>query len=437
MTVASETNRSGPYTGNGVTTAFNYGFRILAATHMQVVLTENDVDTVVDPANYSVAGVGDAAGGSITMATAPTATQTLTIIRAVPFTQTTDLENQGAYYAEDVEAAFDLSVMRDQELQEQIDRSLKIPVGQDSSTLDGLIADVVRLNDSVANVDTVATNIANVNTAATNIASIIAAPGAATAAAASATAAATSETNAAASETSAAGSATSATASATSATASASAASTSETNAASSATAAAGSATAAAGSATSASTSATNAATSATNAAGSATAAATSATNAAASETAAAGSASAAATSATNAATSETNAAASAADAANRVPKTSDTGSAVIPAGTTAQRDGVPVNGYFRYNSTTNEFEGYAAGVWGSIGGGGGGFFKGENGAVGDATTGPGDIFRINEQTLNTSTTIDADENASATGPLAIATGVTLTVTSGGSLAIL
>ena len=51
--------------------------------------------------------------------------------------------------------------------------------------------------------------------------------------------------------------------------------------------------------------------------------------------------------------------------------------------------------------------------------------FKGDNGTVGSRA---GDIFRINEQTLNTSTIIDADENASATGPLAVASGVTLTV---------
>jgi len=55
----------------------------------------------------------------------------------------------------------------------------------------------------------------------------------------------------------------------------------------------------------------------------------------------------------------------------------------------------------------------------------GGGMFKGDNGTVGSRA---GDIFRINEQTLNTNVTIDADENASATGPLTIATGVTLTV---------
>ena len=63
----------------------------------------------------------------------------------------------------------------------------------------------------------------------------------------------------------------------------------------------------------------------------------------------------------------------------------------------------------------------------------GGGFYKGERGTVG-AVTGKGDIFRVNEQTLNTDVTIDADENASAAGPLTVASGVTLTVT--GNLSI-
>lgn len=57
----------------------------------------------------------------------------------------------------------------------------------------------------------------------------------------------------------------------------------------------------------------------------------------------------------------------------------------------------------------------------------GGGYYKGERGAVGSAS-GAGDIFRINEQTLNTDVTIDADENASCAGPLTLADGVTLTV---------
>jgi hypothetical protein len=64
----------------------------------------------------------------------------------------------------------------------------------------------------------------------------------------------------------------------------------------------------------------------------------------------------------------------------------------------------------------------------------GGGLFKGENGEVGSA---PGDIFRINKKTLAANVTIDADENASCTGPLEISDTYTLTIASGGVLAVL
>ena len=43
-----------------------------------------------------------------------------------------------------------------------------------------------------------------------------------------------------------------------------------------------------------------------------------------------------------------------------------------MPAGTTVQRP-TGANGMFRYNSTDNQFEGYADGAWGAIAGGGGG----------------------------------------------------------------
>lgn len=77
----------------------------------------------------------------------------------------------------------------------------------------------------------------------------------------------------------------------------------------------------------------------------------------------------------------------------------------------------------------------YASGDWRCINyqkasaapGTGGGFFKGERGDVGE-TAGKGDIFRVHEQQLDTDTTISSGENASAAGPLTVASGVTLTV---------
>ena len=171
------------------------------------------------------------------------------------------------------------------------------------------------------------------------------------------------------------------------------------------------SASAAAASASAASTSASNAATSASNAASSASTATTQAGIA----TTQAGNA---ATSATNAANSATSAAASAALAANRVPLTSSTGSAVMPTGTTAQRDGSPLPGYMRFNSTLSKFEGYNGSIWAGVGGG--------------ATGGGSDaVFIENDQTVNNNYTITSGKNAGTFGPVSIASGVTVTVPTG------
>ena len=48
-----------------------------------------------------------------------------------------------------------------------------------------------------------------------------------------------------------------------------------------------------------------------------------------------------------------------------------------------------------------------------------------------------GGMFRVNSQTVDVNTTIEATENATATGPLTVSSGVTITVNSGGNLAII
>jgi len=55
---------------------------------------------------------------------------------------------------------------------------------------------------------------------------------------------------------------------------------------------------------------------------------------------------------------------------------------------------------------------------------------------LGDSGGGTADIFRVHEAELNTDVTIAASTNALAAGPLTVATGVTLTVTTGGNLVI-
>jgi len=103
---------------------------------------------------------------------------------------------------------------------------------------------------------------------------------------------------------------------------------------------------------------------------------------------------------------------------ATKVSKTSDTGSARIPVGTTAQRDGTPATGYLRYNASYASFEGYSGSSWGSVGGG--------------ATGGGADaIFVENDQTVTTDYTITTNKNAASTGPITVNSGVSVTVPTG------
>lgn len=105
---------------------------------------------------------------------------------------------------------------------------------------------------------------------------------------------------------------------------------------------------------------------------------------------------------------------------------TAATGSVVITSGTTAQRDATPSAGYFRFNETTTQFEGYNGTEWGAIGGGGG--------AVGG---GQDAVFYENDTVVTTSYTLTANKNAMSTGPLTINSGVTVTVPSGARWVVL
>lgn len=106
------------------------------------------------------------------------------------------------------------------------------------------------------------------------------------------------------------------------------------------------------------------------------------------------------------------------------VTKDSPTGSAGIPAGTTAERTATLAAGLFRYNSTLGKFEGCNGSTWGSVGGG----------ATGG---GADDIFIENGQVVTTNYTITASKNAGSFGPITVNSGITVTVPSGSSWTII
>ena len=76
-----------------------------------------------------------------------------------------------------------------------------------------------------------------------------------------------------------------------------------------------------------------------------------------------------------------------------------------------------------------------ANGSWSEVSSGGG-YYKGNGGAVGNPTNAQ-NLFRINANTMTANVTIAAGENAQVTGPLAIANGAVLTIDSGGRVAII
>jgi len=107
-----------------------------------------------------------------------------------------------------------------------------------------------------------------------------------------------------------------------------------------------------------------------------------------------------------------------------KVDRTSTTGSAEIPVGTTAQRDASPADGMIRYNTDTKSYEGYKNGAWLPLGGG----------ATGGGTD---DVFYENSQVIATDYSITTGKNAMTTGPISINDGVTVTVPDGSVWVIL
>jgi hypothetical protein len=541
MTVSSSTARVS-YSGNGSTTEFAVGFYFLENSHLQVIIrSSTGAETVKTlTTDYTVAGAGNPAGGTVTMLTAPASGETLLVLRNVPLTQQTDYQANDPFPAETHEEALDKLTMLTQQLQDGVNRSIKLSRTNTMTSTEFTVGAADRANkilafDSAGEIavtqeigtyrgnwasgtayqqrdlikDTSNDNIyiclvahtasgsqpISTNTDAAKWALIVnaaAAASSAAAAAASAAAAALSETAAETAETNAETAQAAAEAAQTAAEAAQAAAELAETNAetaetnaetaetnAETAQAAAEAAQAAAEAAQSAAeTAETNAETAETNAAASAAAALVSEGNAATSETNAANSASAAQTAETNAETAETNAetaqtAAEAAQAAaeaalaafnavylgaqasdpsldnegdpvtagdwyfntssNRariydgaawdfvsvdpatvVGKTSVTGSAALPAGTEAQRDGSPGAGYLRFNTDTDSFEGYNGTAWGGIGG-----------------AQAGGAIVTNKDVASVSYTIASGENGLSVGPITVDTGVTITVSSG------
>ena len=139
MTIAAD-NTKNIVDGNDVATVLYYTFKINKSSDLVVVRTDSsDVETLmVEGVDYTVAGVGGAAGGSITYPLAgdplPTG-EKITMNRVPVITQLTDLINQGGNYAEVLEDALDLLTMISQRLNEIANRAIVLDVSDESGAV--------------------------------------------------------------------------------------------------------------------------------------------------------------------------------------------------------------------------------------------------------------------------------------------------------------
>ena len=142
----------------------------------------------------------------------------------------------------------------------------------------------------------------------------------------------------------------------------------------------------------------------------------------------------------------------------------SSTGALLISKGTTGQQPGTPATGMVRYNTTTNQFEGYSGSSpsWKSIGGAAISndtstatnlyplfanatsgtaetiytgnarlLYKPSTGELKSTVLNAGNGIIVNNQTVSESYTIAATDNAVSAGPVTVASGQTVTVSSG------
>jgi hypothetical protein len=125
------------YSPGGSTTEFAIPYQFNANGDIVAILTDADGNDTTWTLNsdYTLTGAGDDSGGTLTATTPPDSGTTLTIYRDTDQTQETDYVANDSFPASTHEAALDKLTLLVQELQDQIDRCLKIPRNENSTTL--------------------------------------------------------------------------------------------------------------------------------------------------------------------------------------------------------------------------------------------------------------------------------------------------------------
>lgn len=146
MSISTETSKV-RYEGNGSTYLFPFTFKLNDPSHLEVIVTDdNGVETTLTyGVDFDIESGGSSGDGvqypieSGDIKYPKTGTSYLpdnyyiTGIRSVPVKQLTDFNNQGGFFAQTHEDAFDYLTMVCLQLQEEIDRTYKVSAGSGES----------------------------------------------------------------------------------------------------------------------------------------------------------------------------------------------------------------------------------------------------------------------------------------------------------------
>lgn len=155
MSVTSVLRKAGPFNGDDVTLVFAFTYKIFAEADVLVVLTDSaGIEAVqVLTTDYSVTLNTDqnvSPGGTITMVVEPATGELLTIGSDMAEDQPAEIRNQGPYLPDVLENMVDRNAISNQQSEEKITRSLKIPISDDPSRIVELPTEALRANKVLA-----------------------------------------------------------------------------------------------------------------------------------------------------------------------------------------------------------------------------------------------------------------------------------------------
>lgn len=150
MTITNENSRN-DYTANGVATEYDFTFKILDETQVQVVVADlDDVETILElTTDYTVSLDADTGLGTVTLNDPVTSGYAITLLRNMDFEQNTAYQNQGTsqFPGASHEKALDKVTLLALQLKEILNRAFVLPK---TSQLSGLEIPVNSANASKA-----------------------------------------------------------------------------------------------------------------------------------------------------------------------------------------------------------------------------------------------------------------------------------------------